>query len=73
MLYIMLNFGAQLVMINKWLTQELSLICTNLEPFSFIVVTSIEGMEQAIGYNMQPLQLIFCTRFDPLYSHLFLK
>lgn len=69
----MLDFEVQLIMIDRWFTQKLSLTFTDLEPYPFTIVTSIGGMEQAIKYTKKSLQSIFSTRFDPLYSHLSLK
>ena len=72
-LQVMMDSGAQLVMIGKWCAQDLDLTATNLEPCPFTIVTSVGGTERAIGYTRLPLQLIFCIGPGPLYSHLSLQ
>jgi len=72
-LRVMMDSGAQPVMIGKRLAQELGLSAADLEPCPFTIVTSVGGTERAIGYTRQPLQLIFCIGPGPLYSHLSLQ
>lgn len=72
-LRVMMDSGAQPVMIGKRLAQELGLSAADLEPCPFTIVTSVGGTERATGYTRQPLQLIFCIGPRPLYSHLSLQ
>jgi len=55
----MINFGIQLVMIDRWLALNLGLSIADLEPYSLTIATSIEDTHRVIGYTKQPLQLIF--------------
>ena len=64
---------AQPVMIGKRLVYELGLSATELEPCPFTIVTSVGGTERGTRYTRQPLQLIFCPKSGPLYSHLSLQ
>ena len=72
-LRVMMDSGAQPVMIGKRLAQDLGLTAADLEPCPFTIVTSVGGTERATGYTRQPLQLIFCIGPGPLYSHLSLQ
>ena len=57
--YVMMDSGAQLVMIGKKLTQELGLAAKDLAPCPFTIVTSVGYVERATGYIQEPLQLSF--------------
>lgn len=54
-LRIMLDLGAQLVMIGKQLALDLDLGASNLESCPFTIVTLVGGMEKAMGYTRHPL------------------
>lgn len=72
-LQVILDSDAQLVMIGKWLTQELGLIAWDLDPSPFTIFTSLGGTKHASYYTKQPLQLIFYIGCGPLQSHLSLE
>ena len=50
-LRVMLDSGAQPVMIGKQLAQDLGLGAADLEPCPFTIVTSVWGTEKAMGYT----------------------
>lgn len=54
-LQVVMNSDAHHVMIGKQLAQELGLGVSDLEPFSFTIVTSLGGTKRATGYTRQPL------------------
>ena len=56
---VMMDSGAQPVMIGKKLAQELRLTAHDLTPCPFTIVTSIGHVERATGYTREPLQLSF--------------
>ena len=58
-LRVMMDSGAQPVMIGKGLAGNLGLTPTNLDPCPFTIVTSVGGTERAIGYTKTPLCLVF--------------
>lgn len=72
-LRVMLDSGAQPVMIGKQLAQELGLLPSDLEPCPFTIVTSVGGTETALGYTRHPLQLMFGVGAGPLYTHVSLQ
>ena len=51
----MMNSGAQSVMIGRRLAQELGLAAEDLAPCPFIIVTSIGHVEWITGYTREPL------------------
>ena len=48
---VMMDAGAQPVMISKKLCQELGLVAEDLAPCPFTIVTSVGHMERATGYT----------------------
>ena len=56
---VMMDSGAQSVMIGKKLAQELRLTAEDLVPCPFTIVTSIGHVERATCYTRKPLQLSF--------------
>ena len=54
---VMMDLGAQPVMIGKRFANELRLMADDLASCSFIIVISIGHVERAIGYTWEPLQL----------------
>ena len=72
-LRVMLDSGAQLVMIGKQIAQDLGLGAADLEPCPFTIVTSVGGTEKATGYTRHPLQLMFGAGSGPLFSHVSLQ
>ena len=56
---VMMDSGAQPVMIGKKLAQKLGLAAKDLAPCPFTIVTSIGHVERATGYTREPLQLSF--------------
>ena len=57
-LRVMMDSGAQPVMIYKGLADSLGLTPTNLDPCPFTIVTSVGGTERATCYTNTPLRLI---------------
>jgi hypothetical protein len=72
-LRVMLDSGAQPVMIGKQLAQDLGLVASDLEPCPFTIVTSVGGTETALGYTRHPLQLMFGVGSGPLFTHVSLQ
>ena len=72
-LRVMLDSGAQPVMIGKQLARDLGLGAADLEPCPFTIVTSVGGTENAMGYTRHPLQLMFGVGSGPLFSHVSLQ
>jgi hypothetical protein len=60
-------------MIGKQLALDLGLEASDLEPCPFTIVTSVGGMEKAMGYTRHPLQLMFGVGSGPLFSHVSLQ
>lgn len=60
-------------MIRKQLIHHLGSTNVNWEPCLFTIVTSLGGIEHAIGYTKESLWLIFCVGAGTLYAHLLLK
>jgi hypothetical protein len=58
-LRVMMDSGAQPVMIGKRLADSLALTLANLDPYPFTIVTSVGGTERATGYTKTLLRLIF--------------
>ena len=56
---VMMDSGAQPVMIGKKLAQELGLAAEDLAPCPFTIVTSVGHVERATCYTQEPLQLSF--------------
>jgi len=54
-LWVMMDFGAQPIMIRKRLAQELGLTTIDLEPCLVTIVTSVGGTKHATHYIKQPL------------------
>ena len=71
--HVMLDSGAQPVMIGKQLAKDLGLRADDLEPCPFSIVTSVGGTEKAMGYTRSPLRLMFYVGPGPLYSHVSLQ
>ena len=72
-LRVMLDSGAQPVMIGKQLAQDLGLGAADLEPCPFTILTSVGGTEKAMGYTRHPLRLMFGVGSSPLFSHVSLQ
>ena len=72
-LRVILDSGAQPVMIGRQLAQELGLGAADLEPCPFTIVTSVGSTEKAMGYTRHPLRLMFGVGSGPLYSHVSLQ
>ena len=72
-LRVMMDSGAQPVMIGKGLADSLGLTPANLDPCPFTIVTSVGGTERATGYTKAPLRLIFNVGAWPTYTHLSMK
>ena len=51
---VMIDSGAQLIMIGKKLAHELRLTAHDLTPCPFTIVTSIGHVEWVIGYTREP-------------------
>ena len=68
-----MDSGAEPVIIDQWLAQELGLNATDFEPSPFTIVTSRGGTERTTGYTKHLLELIFSLGSGPLYSHLSLQ
>ena len=58
-LRVMMDSGAQPIMICKGLADSLGLTLVNLDPCPFIIVTSVGGTKRAISYTKIPLCLVF--------------
>ena len=56
---VMMDSGAQPVMIGKGLAHELGLVAEDLAPCPYTIVTSIGHVERATGYTREPLQHSF--------------
>ena len=67
---VMMDSGAQPVMIDMKFAQELRLTGDDLTPCPFTIVTSIGHVERAIGYTREPLQLSFRRNLE-IHLHLF--
>ena len=61
-LRVMMDSGAQPVMIGKGLAESLGLTLTHLDTCPFPIVTSVGGTEHATSYTKAPLRLIFDDR-----------
>jgi hypothetical protein len=72
-LRVMMDSGAQPVMIGKGLADSLALTPANLDPCPFTIVTSVGGTKRATGYTKTPLRLIFNVGAGPTYTHLSMK
>lgn len=72
-LRVILDTGAQPVMIGRQLAQDLGLGAADLEPCPFTIVTSVGSTEKAMGYTRHPLRLMFGVGTGPLYSHVSLQ
>jgi hypothetical protein len=70
---VMMDSGAQPVMIGKGLADSLKLTPTNLDPCPFKIVISVGGTERATSYTKIPLRLIFNVGAGPTYTHLSIK
>ena len=70
---VMMDSGAQPVMISEKLVQELQLTADDLAPYPFTIVTSIGHVEQAIGYIREPLQLSFRVKLGDSPAPLLLR
>ena len=63
---VMMDSGAQPVMIDKKLAQELRLTAEDLAPCPFTIVTSVGHLDRATCYMQEPLQLSFRVKLgDP--------
>jgi len=71
LLRVVMDSGAQPVMIGIGLADSLKLTPANLDPFT--IVTSVGGTERATGYTKAPLRLIFNVGARPTYTHLSMK
>ena len=56
---VMMDSGAEPVMIGKKLAQELRLTADELTPCPFTIITSIGHVERTTCYTREPLQLTF--------------
>ena len=72
-LRVLLDSGAQPVMIGKRLADDLGLTVADFEPCPFTILTSLGGTERATGITRNPLQLIFRVGNGPTYCHLSLR
>jgi hypothetical protein len=72
-LRVMMDSGAQPVMIGKGLADSFALTPANLDPCPFTIVTSVGDTERATGYTKTPLHLIFNVVAGPTYTHLSMK
>ena len=70
---VLMDTGAQPVMIGKLLADVLGLTASDLKPCPFTILTSLGGTEWATGQTKEPIHLIFHVEAGPTYSHLFLK
>lgn len=70
---IILDSGAQPMMIDNQLAKDLGLCNADLEQCPFTIVTSVGGTEKAMGYTRHPLQLMFGVGVGPLFSHVSLQ
>jgi hypothetical protein len=59
LLRVVMDSGAQRVMIGKGLSNSLKLTLANLDPCPFTIVTSVRGTKRATYYTKAPLRLIF--------------
>jgi hypothetical protein len=71
--YVMMDSGAQPVIIGKKLAQELQLTADDLAPCPFTIVTSIGHVERATGYTREPLQLSFRVKLGDSPAPLLLR
>ena len=72
-LRVMMDSGAQPIMIGKRLANNLGLTPTNLDPCPLTIVTSVRGIERATSYTKTSLRLIFNVGARPTYTHLSMK
>jgi hypothetical protein len=70
---VMMDSGAQPVMIGKKFAQELRLTADDLAPCPFTIVTSIGQVERATGYTREPLQLSFRVKLGHSPAPLLLR
>ena len=70
---VMMDSGAQPVMIGKKLAHELRLTADDLAPCPFTIVTSIGHVERATGYTREPLQLSFRVKHGDSSAPLLLR
>ena len=61
---VLLDTGAQLVMLGKRLANELDLVPHDLDPCPFTIVTSLGGIEQPTRLTKEPLRLQFKVGAD---------
>jgi hypothetical protein len=66
---VLLDTGAQLVMLGKFLAQSLGLVASDLDPCPFTIATSLGGIEQPTGLTKEPLRLQFKVGTDA-YTHI---
>ena len=70
-LRVMMDSGAQPVMIGKKLSDSLGLTLANYDPFPFTIVTSVGGTKRATCYTKTSLHLIFLMWGHDLYTLIF--
>ena len=56
---VLLDTGAQLVMLGRRLANELGLVPHDLDPCPFTIATSLGGTKQPTGFTKEPLRLQF--------------
>ena len=61
---VLLDTGAQPVMLGRRLAKELGLVPHDLDPCPFTIATSLEGTEQPTGFTKEPLRLQFKVGAD---------
>ena len=66
---VLLDTGAQPVMLGKLLAQSLGLLSSDLDPCPFTIATSLGGTEQPTGLTKEPLRLQFKVGTDA-YTHI---
>jgi len=69
---VLLDIGAQPVMLGKLLAQSLGLLSCNLDPCPVTIATSLGGMEQPMGLTKELLRLQFNVDTDA-FTHISLR
>ena len=70
---VMMDSGAQPIMINKKLAQKLWLTADDLAPCSFTIVTLVGHVKQTTSYTQESLQLSFRVKPGNPPTRLFLR
>ena len=66
---VLLDTGAQPVMLGKLLAESLGLVASDLDPCPFTIATSLGGMEQPTGLTREPLRLLLNVGTDA-FTHI---